>query len=166
VNDFDVVIIGSGAGGGTLARYLAERGQKVAVIERGDWVKREPYNWDAQQVFGNGRYVSPDQWRDNRSRLFQPGVHYNVGGATKFYGAALYRMRPEDFGEIRHYAGASPAWPIGYDDMKAAYYLAEHEYHVHGGDGSAPYPAVRHEPVIADLAMAMHGLGWNPADAP
>jgi choline dehydrogenase-like flavoprotein len=112
---YDVIVIGSGAGGGTLARHLAPSGKRVLVIERGDWLPREPQNWLARDVFVDNRYVSADTWYDGRGKPFQPQVHYFVGGATKLYGAALYRLRAEDFGELRHHDGISPAWPIGYD---------------------------------------------------
>src|SRR5215470_1840636 len=90
---FDVIIIGSGAGGGTLARQLAPASKNILILERGDWLKREAQNWDATAVFVQNRYVSPDTWYDRDGRPFQPQVHYFVGGATKMFGAALYRLR-------------------------------------------------------------------------
>jgi choline dehydrogenase-like flavoprotein len=173
---YDVVIIGSGAGGGTLARHLAPSGKRVLVLERGDWLPREPQNWLAQDVFVDNRYVSPETWYDERGRPFQPQVHYFVGGATKFYGAALYRLRREDFGELRHHDGISPAWPISYDDLEPYYTLAEQLYEVHGARGedpteppaSAPYPfpAVSHEPRIQQLADDLAAAGYHPFHAP
>ena len=119
---YDVIIIGTGAGGGTLARHLAPSGKRILLLERGDWLPREPENWSTVDVFVDGRYVSPDSWYDPKAKsFFQPQVHYFVGGATKLYGAALYRMRAEDFGELRHHDGISPAWPISYQDMEPYY---------------------------------------------
>ena len=112
MDDYDVIIVGTGAGGGTLARHLAPSGKRILLLERGDWLPREPQNWLAQDVFVDNRYVSPDTWYDATGRPFQPQIHYFVGGATKLYGAALYRLRQEDFGELRHHDGISPAWPI------------------------------------------------------
>ena len=112
MDSYDVIIIGTGAGGGTLARHLAPSGKRILLLERGDWLPREPQNWRAQDVFVDNRYVSPDTWYDENGKPFQPQVHYFVGGATKLYGAALYRLREEDFGELRHHDGISPAWPI------------------------------------------------------
>jgi len=110
---YDVIVIGTGAGGGTLARHLAPSGKRILLLERGDWLPREPGNWSTEDVFVDGRYISPDQWYDVKGKsFFQPQVHYFVGGATKLYGAALYRMREQDFGELRHHDGLSPAWPI------------------------------------------------------
>jgi len=135
VDAYDVIIIGTGAGGGTLARHLAPSGKRILLLERGDWLPREHENWLTEAVFVDNRYVSPDTWYDASGRPFQPGVHYFVGGATKLYGAALYRLRKEDFGELRHHGGISPAWPISYDELEPYYTLAEQLYEVHGARG-------------------------------
>jgi choline dehydrogenase-like flavoprotein len=173
---YDVVIIGSGAGGGTLARYLAPSGKRILILERGDWLAREPANWSAHDVFVDNRYVSADTWYDVHGTAFQPQVHYFVGGATKLYGAALYRLRREDFGELIHDDGISPAWPISYDEMEPYYTLAEQLYEVHGARGedpteppaSAPYPfpAVSHEPRIQQLSDDLETAGHHPFHAP
>src|SRR5689334_12168 len=173
---YDVIIIGTGAGGGTLARHLAPSGKKILLIERGGWLPREPQNVSAEEVFVNGRYVTSDMWRDEKGEVFQPQVHYFVGGATKMYGAALYRLRAEDFGELRHHDGISPAWPISYDEMEPYYTKAEHLYQVHGARGedpteppaSAPYPhpAVSHEPRIQQLSDDLAAAGLHPFHAP
>ena len=123
---YDVIIIGTGAGGGTLAHTLAPSGKRILLLERGDWLPREPENWSVAEVFVNNRYISPDPWTDEHGKTFQPQIHYFVGGATKLYGAALYRLRPEDFGELRHHDGLSPAWPISYEEMEPYYTRAEH----------------------------------------
>jgi choline dehydrogenase-like flavoprotein len=176
MDHYDVIIIGSGAGGGTLARHLAPSGKRILLLERGDWLPREPQNWSAADVFVDNRYVSPDTWYDAEGKAFQPQVHYCVGGATKMYGAALYRMRAEDFGELRHHGGISPAWPISYEAMEPYYTKAEQLYQVHGARGedptepfaSAPYdhPAVSHEPRIAQLSEAFAAAGLHPFHAP
>ena len=114
--DVHVIVIGSGAGGGTLVHRLAPSGKQVLLLERGDWLPREPHNWSVGDVFVENRFISPDTWYDAHEKPFQPQVHYFVGGATKLYGAALYRLREQDFGELRHVDGISPAWPIGYDE--------------------------------------------------
>ncbi len=176
MDDYDVIIIGTGAGGGTLARHLAPSGKRILLLERGDWLPREPQNWLAQSVFVENRYVSDDTWYDTDGKPFQPQIHYYVGGATKLYGAALYRLRAEDFGELRHHAGISPAWPISYDDLEPYYTQAEQIYQVHGARGedpteppaSAPYPhpAVSHEPRIQQLADQLADAGHHPFHAP
>ncbi len=176
MSEYDVIVIGSGAGGGTLVRHLAPSGKRVLLLERGDWLPREPPNWQAHDVFVDNRYVSADTWYDDRGKAFQPQVHYCVGGATKLYGAALYRLREEDFGELRHHDGLSPAWPIEYAEMEPYYTLAEQLYEVHGARGedptepptSAPYPfpAVSHEPRIQQLSDDLEAAGLQPFHAP
>jgi choline dehydrogenase-like flavoprotein len=176
MSQYDVIVIGSGAGGGTLVRHLAPSGRRILLLERGDWLPREPQNWDAAPVFVDNRYVSPDTWYDDGGNAFQPQVHYFVGGATKLYGAALYRLREEDFGPLSHDDGISPAWPITYDELEPYYTLAEQRYQVHGARGedptepraSAPYPfpAVSHEPRIQQLADDLEAAGHRPFHAP
>jgi choline dehydrogenase-like flavoprotein len=171
-----VIIVGTGAGGGTLARHLAPSGKKILLLERGDWLTREPENWSSEAVFVDNRYVSPETWYDENGKAFQPQIHYFVGGATKLYGAALYRLRAEDFGELRHHDGVSPAWPISYDELEPYYTKAEQLYQVHGARGedpteppaSAPYshPPVSHEPRIQQLSDALSSHGYHPFHAP
>jgi choline dehydrogenase-like flavoprotein len=133
---YDVIIIGTGAGGGTLAHTLASSGKRILLLERGNFLPREIDNWDPGPVFVDGRYISPETWFDADGKPFQPQVHYYVGGATKLYGAALYRLRPGDFGEIKHADGVSPAWPLSYDDFEPWYTRAEWLYQVHGEHGT------------------------------
>ena len=171
MDSYDVIIVGSGAGGGTLAGLLAPSGKRILLLERGDWLPREPQNWSAQDVFVDNRYVSADTWYDASGKPFQPQIHYNVGGATKLYGAALYRLRAEDFGELHHHDGVSPAWPIAYDELEPYYTMAEQLYEVHGARGedpteppaSAPYPfpAVSHEPRIQQLSDDLAAAGFH-----
>ena len=153
---YDVIVIGTGAGGGTLAHTLAPSGKRILLLERGNFLPREMDNWNADAVFIDGKYISKDTWYDADGAAFQPQVHYFVGGATKLYGAALYRLRPQDFGEIHHADGLSPAWPVTYDDFEPWYTKAEWLYEVRGAHGEDPteghaskqypWPAVSHEP--------------------
>jgi choline dehydrogenase-like flavoprotein len=175
-DEYDVVVIGSGAGGGTLAHRLAPTGKRVLILERGDWLPREAENWDAQAVFVDNRYVSPDTWYDSAGQSFQPQIHYYVGGATKFYGAALYRLRERDFQELKHHGGISPAWPIGYDVMEPYYTQAEQLYQVHGirgedstdpwSSGPYPFPPVSHEPRMQQLYDDLKKVGLHPFHSP
>jgi choline dehydrogenase-like flavoprotein len=175
-DSYDVIVIGSGAGGGTLVNQLAPSGKRVLLLERGDWLPQEKQNWSAEDVFVDGRYISPDTWHYADGETFQPQVHYFVGGATKLYGAALYRLRKEDFGQLRHHDGISPAWPIEYDEMEPYYAKAERLYQVHGARGEDPteppanapyaYPAVSHEPRIQQLHDDLEAAGYNPFHAP
>jgi choline dehydrogenase-like flavoprotein len=170
MNHYDVIIIGSGAGGGTLAYRLAPSGKRILIIERGDYVPREKDNWNPQAVNVDGKYNTKESWRDKDGKELHPHTNYYVGGNTKFYGAALFRLRKEDFGEIKHHGGISPAWPISYDDLEPYYTEAEYLYHVHGKRGEDPtepraskpypFPAVSHEPRLQQLSddFAAHGL--------
>jgi choline dehydrogenase-like flavoprotein len=174
--NYDVIIIGTGAGGGTLAHALADSGKRILLLERGDFLPREMDNWEPKPVFVDGKYISTDKWFDRDGKPFQPQVHYFVGGATKLYGAALYRLRPQDFGELKHASGISPAWPLSYDDFEPWYSKAEQLYHVHGNAGedpteghrSAPYPwpAVSHEARIQQISDALDKGGYHPFHAP
>jgi choline dehydrogenase-like flavoprotein len=174
---YDVIIIGSGAGGGTLAHRLATTGKRILILERGDWLAREKENWSVEAVFEKNRYISNDKWFLPDGTSFQPQVHYFVGGATKLYGAALYRLRREDFGEMHHHdGGISPAWPISYDELEPYYGQAEALYEVHGVHGvapteppsSTPYPAppISSEPRIAKLYEDLKAAGYHPFPAP
>jgi choline dehydrogenase-like flavoprotein len=173
---YDIAIIGTGAGGGTLAYALAPTGKKILVLERGDFVPREKANWDPTAVNVEARYQTSEVWRDAGGGALHPHTNYWVGGNTKFYGAALFRLRREDFGEVKHHGGLSPAWPIGYEDLEPYYTEAEGLYHVHGVRGedptdppaSAPYPygPVRHEPRIQHLAEDLARLGLRPFHVP
>jgi len=173
---YDVIIVGSGAGGGTLAHTLAPSGKRILLLERGDFLPRELDNWEPKPVFVDGKYISADTWYDRDGKAFQPQVHYFVGGATKLYGAALYRLRPGDFGELKHASGISPAWPLSYEDFEPWYTAAERLYQVHGNAGedptegrrSAPYPwpAVSHEPRIQQISDDLAAGGYHPFRAP
>ncbi|MFQ5572037.1 MAG: GMC family oxidoreductase N-terminal domain-containing protein, partial [Rhodothermales bacterium] len=175
-NHFDVIIIGTGAGGGTLAYHLAPSGKRILLLERGGYVPREKDNWSTKAVNLEGKYQTKEVWQDKDGKPLHPHTNYYVGGNTKFYGAALFRLRREDFGEIKHYGGISPAWPVSYKEMEPYYTQAEHLYHVHGQRGedpteppaSAPYPhpPVSHEPRIQHLSDDFARLGLRPFHTP
>ena len=169
----EVVIIGSGMGGGTAALALARRGVDVLVLERGQRLPREQQNWSPQAVFVDRRYQPAEQWLDVTGREFHPRVHYVVGGNTKVYGASLPRFRERDFAVVEHLEGTSPAWPFTYADLEPYYGEAEGTYRVHGAVGEDPtepwrstpfpYPALDHEPYVADLAARLRERGVNPS---
>lgn len=173
---YDVIVIGTGAGGGTLAYRLAPSGKRVLILERGDYVRRESENWSPRAVNVEGRYQTREQWRDREGRPLHPHTNYCVGGNTKFFGAALFRLRREDFGELRHHGGLSPAWPIDYFALEPYYTEAERIYHVHGergvdptdppASGPYPHPPVSHEPRIQKLHDQLEGLGHRPFHVP
>lgn len=173
MTQFDIIIIGTGAGGGTLAYALKDSGARILLIERGDYLPSEPQNWQPAAVFDEKRYKPGDDWHDVcGGGTFSPGVHYFVGGNTKVYGAALPRLREADFGPVEHEGGTSPAWPITYDDLEPYYARAEQIYLVHGRVGidptdpprssDFPYPPVEHEPAIEALAGKLRAQGLHP----
>jgi choline dehydrogenase-like flavoprotein len=169
----EVVVVGSGMGGGTTAHALARRGVDVLVLERGERLPREAENWSPRAVFAERRYKPNEQWLDGNGRSFVPGVHYAVGGNTKVYGASLPRFREQDFDAVEHEDGISPAWPFSYADLEPYYGEAERMYAVHGTTGedptepwrSSPYPhpALVHEPYIAELAERLRAQGVRPS---
>jgi choline dehydrogenase-like flavoprotein len=169
----DVVIVGSGMGGGTTALALARRGVDVLVLERGDRLPREPENWSPRAVFAERRYKPSERWLDGAGRSFAPGVHYVVGGNTKVYGASLPRFRERDFTAVEHLDGISPAWPFSYADLEPYYAEAEQLYRVHGLTGEDPtepwrstpfpFPALAHEPYISELAARLRARGVHPS---
>ncbi len=173
---YDIIIIGTGAGGGTIAYSLAGSGKKILILERGGFVPREADNWSSKAAVLDEKYHAHEQWVDSDGKRFSPGTHYNVGGNTKFYGAALFRMREEDFGHIRHHGGISPEWPISYNDLEPYYAQAEWLYEVRGERGSDPtepwasspyaYPAVSHEPRMQQLHEHFASKGLSPFHVP
>jgi choline dehydrogenase-like flavoprotein len=174
---YDVVVIGSGAGGATLAQRLAATGKSILILERGERLPVEPQNWSPKEVFLRHRYKANEQWLDRKGRSFQPNIHYWVGGNTIFYGAALYRFRKRDFERTIHHGGkVSPAWPISYDDLAPYYTEAETLWTVHGKRGAdptddadaPPYPhaPMFHDPEIAALKSRLTLQGLRPFEMP
>jgi choline dehydrogenase-like flavoprotein len=173
---YDVIVIGSGPGGASLAHRLASTGKRILMLERGGFLPRSRDNWDAKTVFVDGTYQAPETWYSRDGSVFHPGLHYFVGGNSKVYGAALFRLRERDFGEVRHKDGISPAWPLGYDVFEPYYTQAEVLYHVHGQRGEDPteprssapyaYPPVKHEPRIQGLSDILQREGLHPFHLP
>lgn len=173
---YDIIIVGTGAGGGTLARRLAPTGKKILILERGDYVPREKDNWNSRAVNLQGKYQAKESWRDKDGKELHPHTNYCVGGNTKFYGAALFRLRERDFGELRHHGGVSPAWPISYSDLEPYYTEAERMYCVHGQAGEDPtepprssayaHSPVSHEPRIQQLSDDFARQGLRPFHTP
>ncbi len=172
---FDVVVIGSGAGGGTIARALSATGARILIVERGDFVPQEAENWSPEAVWRDLRYRAKERWLDERGREFQPYMHYCVGGNTKFWGGVLYRFRREDFEEVEHVDGVSPAWPIDYDTLEPYYDRAERLYQVHGQHGidptetrRAPFPhaPVPDAPRMAEIVRRLREQGLHPSPLP
>jgi choline dehydrogenase-like flavoprotein len=173
---YDIVIIGTGAGGASLAKRLAPSGMKILILERGDYVPREKENWSSLEVNLKGHYLAKEKWRTKDGEILEPHTNYNVGGNTKFFGAALFRLREVDFGEIQHAGGVSPAWPISYKDLESYYAEAEDLFEVRGergvdpteppATGPYPYPAISHEERLERLSADFSSLGLHPFHTP
>jgi choline dehydrogenase-like flavoprotein len=176
LDHYDLIVIGSGPGGATLAHRLAPTGKRILLLERGGYLPRSQANWDSKTVFVDAAYQAKETWYGADGRTFHPGLHYYVGGNSKVYGAALLRLRKEDFGELRHADGISPAWPLRYDVFEPYYAEAERLYHVHGKRGEDPheppagadypYPPLAHEPRIAALSDSFARQGLHPFHLP
>jgi len=173
---YDLIIVGTGAGGGTLAAKLAPTGKKILILERGGFLPKEDDNWSAKEVFVQERYHTTEQWYDSAGDPFRPQTNYWVGGNTKVYGAALLRMRERDFEEVKHQDGISPEWSIKYQDFEPYYTEAEKLYYVHGQQGDDPtepsrsevypYPAVSHEARMQKICDAISKQGLHPFHLP
>ena len=173
---YDLIVIGSGPGGASLAHRLAPSGKRILILERGDYLPRETQNWSSSEVFVHGRYQAPETWYASDGQPFRPGLHRCVGGNSKVYGAALLRLRERDFGELVHGDGVSPAWPLPYDAFAPWYDEAERLFHVHGQRGEDPneppsafpfpHAAGSHEPRIEALHASLQAQGLRPFHLP
>jgi choline dehydrogenase-like flavoprotein len=174
-HQYDIIIVGTGAGGGTIAHALARTPARLLVVERGDFVPQEDENWDPEAVWRHLRYQTDERWLDESGSEFRPYTHYNVGGNTKFWGSVLFRLRRQDFDAIQHMEGISPAWPIDYETLEPYYDEAERIYHVHGERGvdpsdppRGPFPhaPVPHAPRMARIIEQLKDQGLHPAPLP
>jgi choline dehydrogenase-like flavoprotein len=172
---YDIAIVGSGVGGGTMLHALSQTGARILMLERGDFVPQENENWSPEAVWKHARYQTKEKWIDAGGREFSPYAHYNVGGNSKFWGSVLYRLRKEDFQELAHVDGISPAWPIDYDTLEPYYDRAECLYQVRGEHGidpteprrrPYPYPAVPHSRRMATIVDQLRSEGLNPSPLP
>lgn len=169
---YDIIIIGTGAGGGTLAHHLAPSGKNILILERGTFLPREKDNWNPVAVTAKDRYFNTETWIDKDGKDLKPAAGYWVGGNTKFYGGTLFRAREREFDEIVHKGGISPEWCLKYADYEPYYTQAEKLYNVHGKrglDSTEPwttaeytYPAISHEPRIQAVSDDLAAQGLHP----
>ncbi len=175
-DSYDVIIIGTGAGGGTLAHRLASSGKRILILERGGFLPREKENWDSTAVFQDMRYHTSEEWFDKDGKGFMAHTGYFVGGNTKVYGGAMFRLRERDFETVQHKGGISPEWPVKYRDFEPYYRQAELLYDVHGKRGvdptepviedEYPFPPFGHEPRIQELSDRLRERGHSPFQLP
>lgn len=169
---YDIIIIGTGAGGGTILHKLKDSGKKILVLERGTFLPQEKQNWETTEVFQKERYHTKEVWKTNGKDDLHPGTGYWVGGNTKVYGAALFRLRERDFEQIQHHGGISKEWAIKYNVFEKYYDEAEKLYQVHGKIGldpteplhreEYPHPPVSHENRIQELHDELIKRGHKP----
>ncbi|MBZ9757074.1 GMC family oxidoreductase [Mesorhizobium sp. ESP6-5] len=172
----DIVIIGSGIGGATIASGLAGSGASILMLERGEPLPATPHARDTRSIFVDGHYRPKEMWREAGGAAFNPGNYYYVGGNSKFFGAVLIRYRKEDFSAMEHFGGVSPAWPFSYDEFEPWYSRAEQLFRVRGTLGEDPtepfhsipysYKPVPDEAPIARARAELKGLGLHPASLP
>lgn len=172
----DILIIGSGIGGATIAAGLAPSGAKITILEAGKRLSPQPELDDQRAIFQQHYFKPEEFWYEEDGQPFNPGNYYNVGGNSKFYGAVLARYRREDFDAMEHLEGFSPSWPITYDDLEPWYTRAETLYQVRGALGQDPtephhsqpydYPPVQDEPSIAHVRRRLAENGLHPYSLP
>ncbi len=176
---FDTIVIGSGFGGTMVAHQLVNAGQRVMMLERGDWVPRGPHNWESEGVGLRGPHYSLESPLDvstdyGRTRA---GSFSCVGGQSVFYGGASLRMREGDFNAASEIVGDSDAeWPIDYATMEPWYAKAERLLHVAGEAGQDPTEGFRSGPYVqrpaplAPISRRIEGaaerLGLHPFRLP
>jgi choline dehydrogenase-like flavoprotein len=173
---YEVIIVGTGAGGGTLAHELALAGKKLLILERGTFLPQEKENWDTTAVFLKNRYHTNETWTDHNGKPLHPGTGYWVGGNTKVFGAAMFRLRVKDFETLQHEGGISPEWPLKYDVFEPYYARAEKLFCVHGKSGldptepprseEYPFPPVSNEPRMQAIQDGVARLGYRPYPVP
>lgn len=173
---YDVIIIGAGAGGGMLARRLAPTGKKILLLERGTWLPRELDNWSTKAVVLDRKYETKEVWKDADGNDIHSNQHYNVGGNTKFWGAALFRFRERDFESHPTRDGMTVEWPVKYDAFAPYYTEVEKLFDVHGRrgidptepfiDAEYPFPPIEHEPRVQEVADALRHKGLRPFHLP
>jgi choline dehydrogenase-like flavoprotein len=153
----DVIVVGSGAGGAAVAYRLAEAGKRVLVLEKGGRLPRDGSTLDVMQVFKEGRFKNSEPWVDGRNTTFIPGEFNNVGGKTKWYGAALLRFAPHEFAADDAHQCLS--WPFAYDELAPWYDEAERLLDVNTFANEPELQALLDRIVEADPA-------WRPEPLP
>jgi choline dehydrogenase-like flavoprotein len=172
----DIVVIGSGMGGATLAYALAPTGVNILILEKGEQLQARPENRDPRAIFQKGYFRPQEFWFDSEGRAFNPGNYYVHGGNSKFYGAVLIRYRAQDFDGVAHADGDSPSWPVRYPDLAPWYDRAEEIYRVRGAtgedptdpprSGGFPFPPVPDEAPIAAVRERLKAVGLHPFSLP
>ena len=153
--NYDYIIVGSGAGGSAAAHYLASRGAHVLLLEKGEPLPQDGSTQDVDKVIRQGLFKSREAWLDGDGQEFTPEEYFNLGGKTKWYGAAVLRMDAHEF-------AADPghqcrAWPIDAAELAPYYEQAERLLGVQVFDA---------EPDLARIAQRLGGRGWEAQPLP
>ena len=169
---FDVIVIGSGAAGGTLAGQLSRSGKRVLVLERGAAMPLADQNVADVDLFRKDRYHPGEQWFGTDGDPFSPQTIYALGGNTKIWGGVLERMRQKEFAGLQFQEGAAPAWELSYESFAPFYNRAEQLYRVHGEQGVDPSEPPREsafpfqpkpiEPFMQELRLSLERQGLHP----
>jgi choline dehydrogenase-like flavoprotein len=175
-NHYDVILIGSGAGGGTLLGALSAAGHSVLLLERGGVMPLEDQNLSEADLFRKDRYHPEEKWFGTDGDPFSPQMVHAIGGNTKIWGGVLERMREQEFSGVKLQEGPSPDWELRYADLEPWYERGEEIYRVHGVAGAdptapartGPYPAAPRplEPFLVELRSALERQGLHPYDLP
>lgn len=172
----DILIIGSGIGGSTMAAGLATSGLNILILECGTQLPDSPINEDQDKIFTEQYFKPNEEWLDKDKKPFKPGNYYYVGGNSKFFGAVLARYRQQDFLEMTHQGGISPAWPFTYQTLEPWYAKAEVLFKVRGDEHfdptepyhstSYPFKAIEDEPAIRAVKDQLKAQGLHPYPLP
>ena len=173
---YDVIVIGSGAAGGTIAGQLAASGKRILLLERGGVMPLSDQNVADVDLFRKDRYHPGEQWFGTDGDPFSPQTIYALGGNSKIWGGVLERMREREFGGLPLQEGAAPNWELSYEDFAPYYDRAEELYRVHGEAGVDPTEPGRtgpychrprsFEPWVAELRAALERQGTHPYALP
>ena len=173
---YDVLIVGSGPGGATMAWRLAQTGKRILLIERGDYLPRERENWDTDEVFRKARYQADETWTSSSGDRFKPGPALLRWRQLQGLWRRAVSAPGDRFRGVRHPDGITPEWPVKYDVFEPYYQAAEELFQVHGARGedpteprwTRPYPrpAITHEPRIRQLSEGLTREGLHPFHLP
>jgi choline dehydrogenase-like flavoprotein len=174
----DVLIIGAGASGSVTAKYLAEEGFKVVVLEQGGWTSPSdlPGNHPEYELLWSRRFSPnpnernwPQDYPINLEDSEQPVYMYNgIGGSTVFFAGVWSRPLPSDF-RVKTMDGVADDWPISYEDLQPYYEANEVDFGVSGMNGNTAYPEGNAPPLPAHpihltgrkMAEGLNKLGWH-----
>ena len=170
---YDYIIIGTGAGGSTIAYKLAKTGKSILILEKGDFLPEEASHGNSKAFVVDGEYQTNDKCLNTEDNELGSMTHYHTGRDSKMYGAALVRMSASDFEEVKHFGGNSPSWPIEYSELEPYYAKAEKLYHIKGETGvnttnqtlssNGKRAALSLEPRMQEIFSTFHRHGLHPA---